>query len=124
MQHGVDPNSSAFLIGALVGACLVGCLCGALPLSVGLAMKRYGLAIGGFITCLVGGLILGVLLAGPAAIVFTIIIASLGKPVSRRRSRRRYYDDEDDDDEDRPRRRRRDEEDEEDDRPRRRRYED
>lgn len=67
------------------------------PLFVGRNKGRDDLGFAGLITCIVVGPFFGLLLAGPAAIIFTVIIVSLGP---KRKRRRRYEDDDEDDDED------------------------
>jgi hypothetical protein len=59
---------------AIVAGLVVGLICGLLPLITGLVKGRRELAIVGFITTAVGGLILGILLALPIAIGFTLAI--------------------------------------------------
>lgn len=70
-----------FLIGAMIGGTVAGAVCGCLPLGVGLSMKRPQLAWGGLIASTFSGTVLGLCLAVPVAVVFTVIIASQGKPV-------------------------------------------
>jgi hypothetical protein len=65
-----EINMAAILIGALIA----GGLSGLLPLLVGISKKQEGLAIAGMIACIVSGLILGLLLAVPVALVFLFII--------------------------------------------------
>jgi hypothetical protein len=96
------PNQQqAFLIGALIGGFIVGVLCGLVPLIVGIVKKRPVLGVVGFVSCVPCGLLLGLLLAGPVAAVFTIIIAVQPTPES---YNSRGYDRDDYDE--RPRRRR------------------
>ena len=58
----------------IVGAVLAGIVCGLVPLIFGHVRGEKGLAWGGFAACLVAGLVLGLLLAVPMAIVFTVLI--------------------------------------------------
>lgn len=62
------------LIAALIGSLVVGGLLGLVPLICGLVKKRVGLALGGFFACLGGGLILGLILAVPLCVLFTVLI--------------------------------------------------
>ena len=63
----MSSYDAAYLIGSIIGALLVGFVFGLVPLICGLIKKRVGLAIGGFAACLVGGFILGLILALPCA---------------------------------------------------------
>jgi len=64
----------AELIGLIVGALVSGALVGAIPLILGLRRERKNLAIMGFISCIVGSLILGLLLSVPLCIIFVLLI--------------------------------------------------
>lgn len=70
-----QTSSNAYTIGLLIGSLLVGTVCGLAPLITGLIKKRAGLGIVGFISCLVGSFILGIILGLPVAVIFTLIIA-------------------------------------------------
>lgn len=59
---------------SIIGALLIGGICGLGPVIVGALKKRMGLGIGGFFACLLSGLILGILLAGPICGVFIWLI--------------------------------------------------
>jgi hypothetical protein len=59
---------------ALVAGLVAGIICGLLPLIVGLIKDRRQLAIVGFVVTAVSGLILGILLAVPVALGFTLAI--------------------------------------------------
>jgi hypothetical protein len=59
---------------ALAVGAVLGVVCGLVPLIYGLNKGEKGLAWGGFGACIAGGLVLGIFLAIPAAIVFTILI--------------------------------------------------
>ncbi|MBR6401154.1 MAG: hypothetical protein IKS17_08055 [Firmicutes bacterium] len=67
-------ENTAFRIGMIVGAVCVGIITGLIPLIVGLRKDKTGLAIGGFFSCLVSGLLLGLILALPCCGVFTYLI--------------------------------------------------
>ena len=55
----------------------MGVVCGLVPLIAGVWKKRQALGATGFFACIVGGLIFGILLAGPIAVTFTTIICLL-----------------------------------------------
>jgi len=80
LENQIPPEKIGFLIGAIIGGLVAGALCGTLPLVIGLKRKCQGLAIGGFIACVIGGAILGLLLAVPLALIFTTIIMFSSKP--------------------------------------------
>lgn len=65
---------SVYLVASIIGALAVGFAFGLVPLICGLVKKRVGLAIGGFAACLVGGFILGLILALPMCVLFTVLI--------------------------------------------------
>jgi hypothetical protein len=58
----------------IIGAVVAGALCGVVPLVYGLVRGEPVLAVGGFAACVIGGLLLGVLLAAPLAAVFAWLI--------------------------------------------------
>ena len=58
----------------MIGAVAAGGLCGLVPLVYGLARGETGLALCGFAACLIGGVLLGVLLAVPVAALFAWLI--------------------------------------------------
>jgi hypothetical protein len=58
----------------LVAAIIAGAVCGLVPLIYGLNKGQTGLAVGGFFACLAGGLILGLILAIPLAVLFAWLI--------------------------------------------------
>ena len=63
-----------FYIGFFIGALVMGSIVGLIPLIAGIVKKKKGLAIAGFITCIICNFIAGVFLSVPAAIVFLLII--------------------------------------------------
>ena len=75
-----NSQQFGFWIGVLFGGFVAGAICGILPLVFALKKRRRGLAIASWISCVIAGLILGVILALPVAIIFTIIIVCLKKP--------------------------------------------
>ena len=76
----VTPHDAGYWIGVLFGALLVGGLCGLLPFFVGMNRNKVALGIAGLVSCSVGGLILGILLAAPIALIFTVIIVATKGP--------------------------------------------
>jgi hypothetical protein len=58
----------------IVIAIVAGVVCGLVPLIFGLVRGETGLAWGGFGACIVAGFLLGLLLALPMAIIFTVLI--------------------------------------------------
>lgn len=71
--------NSYYLITSIIGALVVGIICGLAPLIAGKVKNQFKLGLIGFICCIVGGFILGIILALPAAIIFTLVI-TLKKP--------------------------------------------
>jgi hypothetical protein len=65
---------AAIAVGAAIGV-----VCGLVPLIFGLTRDEKGLAWGGFGACIAAGAMLGLLLAIPMAIVFTILIRNNSK---------------------------------------------
>lgn len=78
----MQPDATAYLIGAIIGGLIAGALCGSIPLALGLKREKKGLATAGMICCVVGGGVLGLLLAGPLALIFSIIILCTPKPAA------------------------------------------
>ena len=62
----------SFMIGKLIGASLVGLFCGLIPLVVGSLLNQKRLGTGGFLACVVGGLLGGLFLTVPLALVFSV----------------------------------------------------
>jgi hypothetical protein len=87
-----------FLIAAIIGGLIAGLLCGLFPFALAKSRGRLGFGVAALFVCIICGGILGLLLAGPVAAVFSFVIVSMGKAKSDRN-----WDD--DDDWDRPRRR-------------------
>ena len=69
-------------IGILIGGFLMGVLCGLAPLVAGSKRNRPTLGTIGFFSCILGGLTFGILLAGPLAITFTVIICMVRRSPS------------------------------------------
>ena len=68
-----------YQFGAIIGSLVVGVISGAIPLVIGINKKQLGLGIGGFIICVVSGLILGLILAIPMCILFVWLISNASK---------------------------------------------
>lgn len=58
----------------IIGAIVAGVVCGLVPLITGLVKGEQSLAWGGFVACIAGGFVLGIILAVPLAILFTVLI--------------------------------------------------
>lgn len=71
-MENVDPNT--FKLAVFILAIVIGIICGLIPLITGFIKKRTKLGVIGFISSVIGGAILGLLLALPVAIIFTVII--------------------------------------------------
>ena len=63
----------------IIGALVAGIVCGLVPLVYGLIKGENALAWGGFAACIGGGFVLGLILAVPLAILFTVLIAKRSK---------------------------------------------
>lgn len=61
----------------IIGAVVIGALCGLIPFFLGRRRGRAGLGLAGLISCIVGGFLLGIILALPLALIFAVIIAAL-----------------------------------------------
>jgi uncharacterized membrane protein len=77
----------AFMFGLLtpaelIDSFLIGLICGVIPLFFSTGRDRLKLGFGGLLACLVSGLLLGLLLAIPVAIVFLWLIFRQAAPVS------------------------------------------
>ncbi len=59
---------------SLIEGALVGMICGVIPLFFSTGRNRLQLGFGGLLVCVIGGLLLGLLLAIPAAVVFLWLI--------------------------------------------------
>jgi MFS family permease len=75
----MNANQAAYAIGTIVGSLVSGALVGLVPLIMGLKKNFKGLAIGGFVACLVGSFLMGLLLSVPICVVFAVIIAVKAK---------------------------------------------
>ena len=65
---------AAYFVGVILGALFAGAIIGLIPLILGINKGQKQLGIIGFACCIGGSFILGLLLAIPIAIVFTVII--------------------------------------------------
>lgn len=72
------PEKIGFLVGALFGGLVAGAVCGLLPFFLAKSRNRVPLGTAALITCGVCGVILGLILALPVALIFTVIIVILG----------------------------------------------
>ena len=63
----------------IIGAIVAGVICGLVPLITGLVKGENALAWGGFVACIAGGFVLGLILAVPLAILFTVLIVRNSK---------------------------------------------
>jgi hypothetical protein len=63
----------------IIGALVAGAICGLVPLIYGLTRGQTALAVGGFVACVIGGLLLGVILAVPLAALFAYLIWRQGR---------------------------------------------
>ena len=69
-----------FLIGTIMGGLLAGTVCGLVPLAVGRWKRRVTLGVWALLFCMFSGGILGVILAVPVALIFSMITLVLGRP--------------------------------------------
>ncbi len=76
----MNPNNPAFLAGLVTGGLVAGGLCGMLPMSLALKRNRIELGIPALIMCVLFGLVGGLLLAIPAALIGTLAVAIMSKP--------------------------------------------
>ena len=67
------------ILARLFGAFFIGAILGLVPFLVARNRGQQGLGVAGLLSSIVGGLILGIVLAGPVAFVFTIV-ALVRKP--------------------------------------------
>ena len=73
----MDP----LVLSALIGSLLSGAVVGAIPAICGAVKHKMALAIGGFFTCLVASVILGLILSVPTCAVFLYFIFKKPKNV-------------------------------------------
>ena len=64
----------SFTFGVWFGAAAIGILCGIIPYKLGQKHNQEGWGVAGLITCIFGGLALGLILAIPLAGIFSAII--------------------------------------------------
>ena len=69
-------GATGFLVGQIFGAIVAGMLCGCLPYYQAKRVGNLELAQISLASCTLAGLILGIVLALPTAIAFTIVIVS------------------------------------------------
>lgn len=65
---------SAFTLAAIIGSIISGAVVGAIPAVCGAIKHKIGLAIAGFISCLVASFLLGLILSVPVCAVFLFFI--------------------------------------------------
>jgi len=70
----------AWFVGTLVGGGGVGLICGLLPYFIGKKRNNRRLGKYGLYACVVSGLILGIILALPMGIAFSVAIIASGTP--------------------------------------------
>ena len=63
-----------FVLGAIIGSIISGAVVGAVPAVCGAIKHKIGLAIGGFFSCLVASVLLGLILSVPTCAVFMFFI--------------------------------------------------
>ena len=80
---GSQSADLAKLIVMIIAGLFAGGLCGLLPLGVAKSRDRTRLGVVAFFVCLVSGGILGLLLALPVTIIFTLVLLILGRPAPR-----------------------------------------
>ena len=69
-------DSTTKLVAMLIGGVIAGTLCGLIPYFFGKKRGQSKLGTIGLVSCIVSGMILGVILALPVAGVFALIIAT------------------------------------------------
>ena len=71
-----------YFLPAIIGGSLSGIVCGALPFFIAKHRRRYGLGFFSMVVCVVGGIVLGVILAAPLAASFAvaILLSEEGQP--------------------------------------------
>lgn len=82
-SQNLDGHIARIIYGTFFGG-VAGFGCGLAPYYVGRWFGRVRLGAAGFYTCLVGGAVLGLMLALPMMIIFTITMLLLGRPDSKR----------------------------------------
>ena len=68
----MEQQQGFYYVGLLIGGLIAGALCGAAPLIIGFVRENRKLGFIGFACCIVGGLVLGLILAIPLAIFFSV----------------------------------------------------
>jgi hypothetical protein len=75
----VSGSSPVLVLARLFGAFFIGALLGLIPFFIARSRGQQSLGVAALLSSIVGGLILGIILAGPVAFVFTIV-ALVRKP--------------------------------------------
>lgn len=65
---------NVFSIAAIIGSLISGALIGAVPAVCGLIRQRFGLAVLGFVSCVIASFLLGLILALPVCALFLFLI--------------------------------------------------
>lgn len=71
-MHALSPTTKA----RVIGGGIAGAVLGLLPFFVGRQLKQQKLAANAFTWCCVAGVAFGMVLAGPVALVFTLVLVS------------------------------------------------
>jgi ABC-type tungstate transport system substrate-binding protein len=75
-----SPERIGFFIGTLLGGAVAGLICGLLPYFIGKKKDSRRLGKFALYACIVSGLILGIILALPMAIAFSLAIIASSHP--------------------------------------------
>ena len=70
----MEPEQIGYFIGLILGAFVAGAICGLLPMIIALKKQRRKIALISWISCVISGFILGLILAVPVSIIFTVVI--------------------------------------------------
>jgi uncharacterized transporter YbjL len=68
-----SETNPVLMLARLLGAFLIGALLGLVPFFVARSRGQQGLGVAALLSSIFGGLILGILLAGPVTLVFTVV---------------------------------------------------
>jgi hypothetical protein len=69
----MESGHPILIVARMFGAFFIGAVLGLIPFFVARSRGQQGLGIAALLSSIAGGLILGILLAGPVAFVFTIV---------------------------------------------------
>jgi hypothetical protein len=76
----MTPEQVAYWAGVLVGGLFVGAVCGLLPLAVAKRKGRTAFGVASLVACTLSGLLLGLILAVPVAVILSAVALILGSP--------------------------------------------